>query len=160
MRKFLACLIVAGAIFGLCCKVHSGSLPPGPIPANPDNPAVDNIGKAQRLFELTRSENSGLQWSECLSEKAYVRARKMATDKQFGHKDPATGVNPAWEMMGSCGKWISGAENLAKGHVPPETLHKALMQSPSHRQSIQNSNYNHLGVGCYDNICVELFASR
>ena len=159
MSRFILFLAIVGGIVGLCCTVHSGTLPSGVVQSTCAMPATEENGKARRLFELTRNENRGLQWNDCLAEQAYHRARKMAESKQFGHKDPVTGTNPVWEMMGSCGSLLAGAENLAKGTASPETLHSALMKSPSHRQQILNTRYSQLGVGCSDNICVELFAS-
>lgn len=158
MYRILTCLLVLGTLAGLCCTVYSSSLPQYPIQKKREKPVTDDTGKARRLFELTRCENQQIRWSECLSEQAYYRARKMVIDKQFSHKDPVTGVNPAWNMMSSCGRWMRAAENLTKGYQEAEMLHNALMQSPSHRRNIVDPRYSHVGVGCYDYICVELFA--
>lgn len=158
MFKSILCLLVFGVLMFLCCAVHSSSLPPNPIHKKRVKPVTDDEGKARRLFELSRRENRRLRWNTCLSEQAYYRARKLVIDKQFDHRDPVTGDNPAWELMRSCGRWFGAAENLAKGSEPAETIHHELMQSPTHRRNILDPQYNQLGVGCYDYICVELFA--
>ena len=158
MVKVLLSLLLVGIFLGPCCTVRSASLPPYPIHKKRQKPVTDEIGKATRLFELARKENGRLHWNECLSEKAYYRARKLVIRKEFEHKDPATGVNPAWEMMRSCGRWYNAGENLAKGYESADVIHRALMKSPTHRRNIQDFRYDQLGVGCYDYICVELFA--
>lgn len=49
-------------------------------------------------------------------------------------------------------------ENLAKDFENSEKMNKALMNSPTHRDNIMNEKYKKIGVGCYDNVCVEFFA--
>jgi uncharacterized protein YkwD len=37
-------------------------------------------------------------------------------------------------------------------------MHQALMKSPSHRANLLNPEYEVVGIGCYGNLCVQLFA--
>jgi uncharacterized protein YkwD len=144
------------------------SLPPpsGRSPRRPTPPASTRTPSregpdemARKLFELAYRENRKLKWNDCLAGKALERATELSKKGYFEHKDPKTRRNPAWKLISSCGKVSYGGENLAKSQGEgASTIHRALMQSSSHRENILNSKYNLLGVGCYKAICVELFA--
>jgi uncharacterized protein YkwD len=131
----------------------------GRLSAQPD---ASESERAKKLYELAKNENRALRWDSCLAGKAYVRARKMTSEHYFGHEDPKTGKNPVWNTVKQCipdkSKRVPAGENLAKGIDTPANIHKALMKSPKHRKNIKDRRFNHLGVGCYDYICVELFA--
>ncbi|MGA2403606.1 MAG: CAP domain-containing protein [Syntrophobacteraceae bacterium] len=119
---------------------------------------------ATRLYELAKKENRALRWDSCLAAKARMRAKRMVSQHYFDHEDPKTGKNPVWKTVSQCvpakrrGSKVPAGENLTKGVDTPENIHRALMKSPTHRKNILDRRFNHLGVGCYDYICVELFA--
>jgi uncharacterized protein YkwD len=114
--------------------------------------------RAQRLFQLARTVNAKLSWDDCLAEQARRRARTMVKRQYFDHKDPRTGIKPAWYLVRSCHRCQYAGENLTRGDETPELLHEVLMQSATHRKNILDSKFRLLGVGCYDDVCVELFA--
>jgi uncharacterized protein YkwD len=114
--------------------------------------------RAYRLYELARKAHSGLRWDDCLAQRALRRARTMVKRHYFAHKDPRTGVKPAWYMVASCYRCKFAGENLARGDEPPELLHEALMKSPTHRKNIMDPKFSLLGVGCFEDVCVQLFA--
>ncbi len=114
--------------------------------------------RAHHLYELARKVNTGLRWDDCLAERAYRRARTMVKRGYFAHKDPRTGVKPAWYLVATCYRCKYAGENLARGDDLPEVLHEALMQSPTHRKNILDPKFSLIGVGCYEEVCVELFA--
>ncbi len=120
--------------------------------------------RAAKLYELARRENRGLRWDNCLGARARMRAKRMTAQRYFEHEDPKTGKNPVWKTVSQCipakrrGSKVPAGENLTKGVDTPENIHKALMKSPTHRKNILDRRFNHMGVGCYDSICVELFA--
>jgi uncharacterized protein YkwD len=114
--------------------------------------------RAYRLYELAHKAHSGLRWDDCLAERAFRRARTMVKRQYFAHKDPRTGVKPAWYMVVSCYRCKFAGENLARGDEPPELLHEALMKSPTHRKNIMDHKFSLLGVGCFEDVCVQLFA--
>ena len=116
--------------------------------------------KAQELFYLAREENPRLHWNTCLAGKARDRAEDMAHTGNFSHRDSRTGKNPAWEMIRSCLPSRYMGENLTKGDESALILHESLMKSPSHRKNIQDHRYDQLGVGCHNDICVQLFAGE
>jgi uncharacterized protein YkwD len=81
----------------------------------------------------------------------------MARAGYFDHSDPATGVNPVWELVASCYQYSRAGENLSRGYQSAERTHKAFMESETHRRNIVDPRFDHMGVGCYDFICVQLF---
>jgi uncharacterized protein YkwD len=111
---------------------------------------------------LAQIENLRLEWDGCLATQAFMRAKRMSARRYFEHEDPETGENPVWKVVSLCvpaerTRSTPAAENLTKGIDTPENIHGALMESPTHRKNILNQRFNHIGVGCYDDICVELF---
>lgn len=139
-------------------QAHSRPLPPYPLAKARDAPSPGEEQKALELFDLAAGENRRLVWDQCLSRKAFLRAKKMVESETFAHKDPGTGKNPAWAMVTQCRRVRYAGENLAKGRESAEAVHRALMQSPSHRANIVSPRFRFLGVGCYEQVCVQLFA--
>jgi uncharacterized protein YkwD len=114
--------------------------------------------KARELFECARKENRLLKWDDCLARKAEERARKMVRQNYFDHKNPRTERNPAWSMVKACYRCTFAGENLSKGRDTAEAIHQAWMDSPEHRENIENRRYRLVGVGCFEPVCVQLFA--
>jgi len=133
-------------------------LPPYPRAKTREAHSLTAHQKAQRLFYLAQGENPKLAWNDCLARKARRRAKQMARAGYFDHRDPATGVNPVWNLVMTCFTHTCAGENLSRGYQSPEETHRGFMASPTHRKNIENRNFSVLGVGCYDYICVELFA--
>ncbi len=130
-------------------------MPPPPIRKTTESPEE----KARKLFQLAREENLKLQWDECLASKSLERARSLHETDSFGHKDPASGRNPAFDMVKSCHRNAAYAgENLTRGMEKTSRLiHQELMASSTHRENIRNRKFSKMGVGCHETICVELF---
>ena len=164
--KNVVSLIMTLFFFTPACSALAQQCRPLPIfpqsgqVTRPNNCETD---RARKLYELARHENQRLRWDSCLAAKAVIRARRMVGRGYFEHEDPQTGKNPVWATVSQCVPSdrrrfnIPAGENLAKGVDTPANIHKALMESPTHRKNIMDPRFNHLGVGCYDNICVELF---
>jgi len=156
-------LILVAALLCLSFDAHSRSLPPYPF-AKPSRekprpaPLINPEEKAIKLYKYARKENPRLRWDECLAKKAYQRARQMVKRDYFEHNDPRTGENPSWDLVIECFRCRFAGENLSKGYDSPETVHDALMRSRTHRKNIKDTRFTLLGVGCYDYICVQLFA--
>ena len=136
----------------------AGSLPPYPLMSTRVQPSSYEQERAEALFLLAQKENRRLAWDACLSRKAFLRAKEMAGNGYFAHQDPRTGENPAWEMVAQCSRYQYAAENLVKGYESALACHSALMKSSSHRANVMSLEHQFLGVGCYDYLCVELFA--
>jgi len=133
-------------------------LAPYPLVKNRDEAGPVRVEKALKLYDCARRENSRLRWDECLADRALRRAKDMVKRNYFSHQPPKSDNNPAWDLVASCHKFRYAGENLAKGDLPAEAIHETLMKSPGHRRNILSPRFHLLGVGCYSNICVELFA--
>jgi hypothetical protein len=137
---------------------YSGTLPPYPLMTTRVQPSAREADKAEALFLLAHKENRRLVWDACLSRKAFKRAKAMVEQGYFAHQDPKTGRNPAWAMVTQCNRYRHASENLMQGYDAARICHRALMQSPTHRANVLSPEHQFLGVGCFDHICVELFA--
>ncbi len=133
-------------------------LPPPPSSRPPSRPDAAEEHKAFDLYRLARKANRHLAWDRCLALKAYIRAKDLVNRGYFDHADPVTGGHPAWDLIRRCYPYRWAGENLVKGMDDPEHLHRALMNSPSHRKNIMDPHFNRIGIACYDFICVQLFA--
>jgi uncharacterized protein YkwD len=137
----------------------SFSSPPYPSNKRSIRPDASERQKAQDIYQLTKRENRKLHWDPCLARKSFLRAKQLVIQGYFDHKDPRTGRNPAWEMVRHCYSCpVAAGENLVKGLNTPENIHNALMASSMHRKNIMDPRFERIGVGCYDYVCVELFA--
>lgn len=146
---------VDNAMRGNAGSQRSRTLPVSPIKKTVETPEQ----KARNLFMLAKQENQKLTWDTCLAKKAQQRAALMVTKGTFDHRDPATGKNPAWDLVKACHKASSAGENLSKGDAQSSrSIHAAFMESSSHRKNILDTRFTLLGIGCHENICVELFA--
>lgn len=138
-----------------------------PLPVFPQSrqsARPEETERAKKLYQFLRKENQALIWNNCLAAKASLRARQLVNERYFEHEDPKTGKNPVWKTVFQCfshNRLHSAGENLARGIDPsatPADIHQALMDSPTHRKNILDRRFNRVGVGCYDRVCVELFA--
>ncbi|MGO9372448.1 MAG: DUF3426 domain-containing protein [Syntrophobacteraceae bacterium] len=143
---------------------QSGKYPQGKQSTRTD---ASDSEVARKLYELANKENGTLQWNSCLATAALMRAKQLQTERYFDHEDPKTSQNPVWKSVTLCipvdkkKSKVPAGENMARGidlSVTPSDIHKALMESSTHRQNIIDRRFNHVGVACYDRICVELFA--
>jgi hypothetical protein len=110
------------------------------------------------LYRLASRENGRLRWDDCLATAAEQRAREMARSGRFGHKDARTGKNPVWNLVYSCSRFRCAGENLVRGDASARAMHRALMDSRTHRENLLNPEYQLVGIGCWGNLCVQLFA--
>lgn len=159
--KVISVLLVISffmAVLTPSLTISAHPLPPTPSSRPPVRPDATEIRRASELYMLAKRENRRLSWDQCLARKAFIRAKQLVTEGYFEHHDPATGKNPAWELVRRCFPCRSAGENLVKGMDRPEKVHQALMNSPTHRRNILNPRFQRLGVACYDYVCVELFA--
>jgi uncharacterized protein YkwD len=156
-RDLLSILVVLTLTTGSLAWTSSDKSlpPPSTRQIRPDSSELE---KASKLYQLVRKENHALRWDQCLARKAFLRAKQLVTSGQFEHEDRKTGKNPVWAQVMQCCRCRSAGENLAEGMESPENIHKALMKSPTHRKNIVDRRFGKVGVGCYDYVCVELFA--
>jgi uncharacterized protein YkwD len=88
--------------------------------------------------------------SPALRRSAEWKALHMAGFDYFGHNDPAPPVNrDPFQRMRDCGYTTPAAlaENIAVGQSSAADVVQAWLDSPGHRQNIENPDYVVIGVG-------------
>jgi hypothetical protein len=121
------------------------------------NPAVlgysSNISP-EKIIELTNLERAGLGLSSLkhnssLSEAARQKAADMFAFNYWAHVSPS-GRSP-WSFFTDVGyKYQYAGENLARDFKDPDSVVRAWMNSPSHRENVVNSKYTEIGVAVVD----------
>ncbi|MCU0574719.1 MAG: CAP domain-containing protein [Syntrophobacteraceae bacterium] len=156
----LLLVLLGSALASSCAVVDHGRswVPPPPPPRVHEGIEPTRPERARELFQLVRRENQRLQWDECLARVAHRRAREMALSGRFDHRDPRTGRNPVWDLVWECNRYRAAGENLVRGAATPREMHRALMDSRTHRENLLNPEYQLVGIGCYGTLCVQLFA--
>lgn len=84
-----------------------------------------------------------------VNQQLVMAAEKKATDmlneNYFAHTSP-DGITP-WYWLSKVGyKYVAAGENLAKDFTESEYVHRAWMNSASHRANILNGNYQDVGI--------------
>lgn len=74
-----------------------------------------------------------------LSRVARLHTREMIGAKGLFH-------TPMTKLMGRVTNWITLGENVGRGDTV-RSLHRAFMNSPTHKANILDGTYNHVGVG-------------
>ena len=112
------------------------------------------------FLKANEERTEKLDWSYCLHDLAIDRSKDMVEKDYFSHEDPETGNVETWNKIDeACGKYSKAGENLVMRFSSYEEAHEALMNSKLHRDNIVNVKFKEMGVGCYENVCTELFGS-
>jgi uncharacterized protein YkwD/uncharacterized membrane protein required for colicin V production len=86
-----------------------------------------------------------LTWSAALTDVATAYATEMATEGFFSHNSPTTG--DVGDRLTDAGiGFRTAGENLAWGPTV-DRVHTGLMNSPTHRANILNSQFRNVGIG-------------
>ena len=102
------------------------------------------------LFELANVSRQGLGFqplkeNQALDQAAYLKAKDMLEKGYFAHYSPE-GITPWYWLERSGYSYLAAGENLAVGFLESEQVHKAWMNSPSHKKNILNPNYQEMGI--------------
>jgi hypothetical protein len=102
------------------------------------------------LVELLNSERikrglSPLSENQKLIQSAYLKAKDILEKDYFSHWNPE-GLSPWYWFKVSGYNYQFAGENLAIGFLESSEVHKAWMNSPTHRQNILNPNYTEVGI--------------
>ncbi len=110
----------------------------------------------QKVFDQTnqmRQKNglSALHYDSVLSRSATNKASDMFKYDYWAHNSPQ-GKTP-WDFFKAEGYQYSIAgENLAKDFYDTDSMMKAWMNSPTHRENILNPKYQEIGIGVVNGI--------
>jgi uncharacterized protein YkwD len=128
--------------------------------------APDPIAERQ-LFDLVNEERvrrglGAFVWDERLVPVARSHSEEMFRLKYFAHESPVSGS--PFDRLKSAGITYSRAgENLAYAQSV-SVAHRALMQSPGHRENILRSEFTRIGIGvinagAYGRMATQLFTT-
>jgi uncharacterized protein YkwD len=128
--------------------------------------APDPVAERQ-LFDLVNEERAqrglgALEWDNRLVPVARSHSEEMFRLKYFGHESPVSGS--PFDRLKSAGITYSRAgENLAYAQSV-SVAHRALMQSPGHRENILRPEFTRIGIGvvsagAYGRMATQLFTT-
>ena len=106
---------------------------------------------AQKVLDQTNQERSklglpALKYNSLLSQSATQKAQDMFANNYWAHTSPS-GTTP-WNFFKNVGyKYSVAGENLARDFYDTESLMKAWMNSPTHKENIISSKYQEIGIG-------------
>lgn len=128
--------------------------------------APDPIGERQ-LFDLVNEERvqrglSALAWDERLVPVARAHSEEMLKLKYFSHESPVTG-SPFDRLKAAGITYSRAGENLAFAQSV-SVAHRALMDSPGHRENILRPEFSRLAIGVinagiYGRMVTQLFVT-
>jgi len=106
---------------------------------------------AQKVYQETNQQRlklnlSSLHYNQKLSDSAVKKAEDMLKNNYWAHNSP-TGATP-WDFLkAEKYEYSIAGENLAKDFYDTNSMMKAWMNSPTHRDNIINSKYQEIGIG-------------
>lgn len=111
--------------------------------------SADPVAERQ-LFDLVNEERlergrSALVWDERLVPIARAHSSEMFERKYFSHESPATG-SPFDRLRTRGISYTRAGENLAYAQSVG-VAHRALMDSPGHRENILRPEFTRIGIG-------------
>jgi uncharacterized protein YkwD len=104
----------------------------------------------QKVLDQTNEERkkaglNSLKYSSILSDSAKKKAEDMFKNDYWAHNSPQ-GKTP-WTFFDAAGyKYSVAGENLAKDFYNTDSLLKAWMNSPTHKENIINPKYEEIGI--------------
>jgi uncharacterized protein YkwD len=104
----------------------------------------------RQLFELVNDERTqrgvvALAWDEHLVPVSRAHSEEMFRLKYFSHDSPVTG-SPFDRLTSARVSYSRAGENLAYAQSV-SVAHRALMDSPGHRENILRPEFTHIGIG-------------
>ncbi|MGI5826554.1 MAG: CAP domain-containing protein [Patescibacteria group bacterium] len=108
----------------------------------------------EKIIELTNAERQKqglplLRENALLSEAARQKAADMFAFNYWAHVSPS-GRTP-WTFFTDVGyKYQYAGENLARDFRDPDSVVRAWMNSPSHKENIVNGKYQEIGIAVVD----------
>lgn len=111
---------------------------------------------SSKIFTLTNIERQKqnlppFHYNSVLSQSAESKAKDMFANNYWAHNSPK-GTTP-WDFFKNAGyRYSVAGENLGKDFYDNESLIKAWMDSPTHRDNIVNDKYQEIGIGVVNGV--------
>jgi uncharacterized YkwD family protein len=135
-----------------------------PAPNPPPNSGYSLTPEEQQMVDLVNQarQQEGLAPLTVdmeLSKTARLKSQDMVDKNYFSHQSPTYGS--PFDMMKQFGiSYSTAGENIACNQTV-EAAHKALMESPGHRENILSKDFTHIGVGIVDGgSCGKMFTQQ
>jgi len=132
---------------------------------------IANIS-SDSLVEITNRYRAdqglpALRVNSALINAATSKAADMFAENYWAHNSPS-GKSPWWFFKNAGYSYTFAGENLAKDFADPDSIARAWMDSPTHRDNILNNKYEEIGIavvsgvlqGQETTLVVQLFGSR
>jgi hypothetical protein len=149
----LASLIVIFVVFNVILqgfKYSLASLPTGLILGYASSILPEQVVTGTNN-ERTKQELTPLATNQILTEAAAAKANHMFANNYWAHIAP-DGTTP-WVFIKNAGYTYSVAgENLARDFGDTDSMVKAWMDSPTHKENIMNPKYTEIGVAVVDGV--------
>jgi len=127
---------------------------------------------SSQIIELINKERIAvgvdiLSEDKFLSASAMAKAENMISADYFAHEGP--GGKMPWDWISQREyPYIYVGENLGMNFSSADSVHRALMDSPSHKKNILNGRYNDIGIavvrgvinGKETNVLVQMFGAK
>src|SRR5699024_4604814 len=131
---------------------YVGTLPEQPNLSEKDWAKVEE-GMEQQIFDVTnvirsQHELSPLKHDSNAQRTAYAHSKDMSKNNYFSHTS-LNGDRLKERLEAEEVLYMHAAENIAAGYIDALSSMEGWLNSKSHRKTLLNSNYTHLGVGVY-----------
>ncbi|WP_312857295.1 CAP domain-containing protein [Neobacillus endophyticus] len=143
--------------------VYHGNLIEPPEPTDESWKMVEK-GSEQEIFDMTnafriRNKLKPLIWDELTAETAYEHSKDMKDNNDFSHTSKKFGsltdrLNKAKVVYQAAG------ENIAANYTDGPAALEGWINSKSHRDTILNKEFTHLGVGVYQKYYTQNFIEK
>jgi len=151
MASFIALIVIIGIIQAMNYEE----------PSVKSHETVMMESRELELYDLTNKQRDRtLTLDACLVSVARDRAEYIVDNKHFEHTAVDSEDTPYTELVRGCGEFRYAGENLAINFTDMKRAIEKLMDSPSHRRNIVNQSYTEIGVGCYKQVCVQIFRGK
>ncbi|MBM7837527.1 uncharacterized protein YkwD [Alkalihalobacillus xiaoxiensis] len=139
---------------------YTGNIPERPVLSEDAQKKVEQANE-QQIFEHTNHirkhhELNPFEWSEEVSNVAYLHSLDMHDQQFFDHISPGRG-NLADRFNEGAVEFKVAGENIALKYVDGVAAVEGWLNSEGHRVNLLHQEYHYLGVGVYDEYYTQNF---
>lgn len=122
-------------------------------PIDAEKEKAISAGASRQIFDISnmmrvRHELKALEWDEKTSEVALAHSVDMFESQEFSHTSQKNGELSDRLEAGEVFYQLAG-ENIAANYTDAPAVMEGWLNSKSHRETLLNGEFSHLGVGVY-----------
>lgn len=122
-------------------------------PIDAEKEKAISSGESKQIFDISnmmrvRHELKPLEWDEKTSEVALAHSVDMFESQEFSHTSQKNGELSDRLEAGEVFYQLAG-ENIAANYTDAPAVMEGWLNSESHRETLLNGEFTHLGVGVY-----------